>query len=1276
MDKSVKFRIEIDTNGEKVLRTLSVDANDFNDAVKKTVEETRKVSAELERMSRSGMVFMATVEAIDAVRTAVGSLASDFNDFDKGLRAVNTMAGMNADGLDELKGKVEEIAGVVPLAKDELANGLYQVISNGVPEKNWIAFLEESARASVGGLADLEETVKVTSTVIKNYGLEWSAAGDIQDKIQLTAKNGVTSFEQLAQALPRVTGTAATLGVGIDELLASFATLTGVSGDTAEVSTQLAAIFTALVKPSGEAAEMASEMGIKFDAAAIQAAGGMQNFLTQLSADIRAYAQANGVLEEEIYGKLFGSAEALRALLPLTGELSDTFEKNVAAMAGSAGTIAQSFETMAGSAESRMQLMKNRLTTLTDFAGKAASAVQPLLEFAGVTGQAVYSISMVSSAIRKASEPVMAFTSALRGSAVATKALAAHTRVVALAQRMLAACSATAAAGTAGLTVAVTALYAALTCGVALAVTGIAYALSRMGEEASKGAEKTAALKDAEEAAMMESARVKTEIEGEMRKLRELTKGKNDAREAVQALNEKYGEEFGVHKTAAEWYDTLTRKSRDYIKQIGLEAQARVLAQQLAEKQIALEMNYGKRRELWTTGKAGHTNPRVNVVDKESGRVIGEQGGDFVASNAYKALKDEGRGLIADIKEIEQALGVVEAKMKDVGKATQGTAAATDWQTASYARLGKMIDEQKRKVGSLAGVNGDAAKKEADVLRKMEERYGALGKKYGLSESKNGKGDNLYDGKKLIENAETYRELGNNIKYYQDKLEKTKGTETETIALYNKKILMLKRQQEEIAAVGKTKTEQLGNELAYAKKELEEAVTVEAKVRAQAKVEDIQRQIDEATRGRVTIEAETAAGYIVPGSAEDKRESRRNAEGRIQRIRRDYEIGLVGQEEMMREIDGINGRLAKLGLKPVEVEVETKVDGLRRQLTDARKELEGAATVEAKVRAQAKVDDIQREIDRETRGEVTIGAVVEAEYVVKGSSDDVRRSYENALGRVRRIQTDLEIGLVGKKEAMAQIDDLNRQLRGLGKNLKPLKIEVDTRGFRKAMGEMKKGWSSIKGIGSGVESITEALKGNGSAWEKTVAVVDGMISVYEGINGVVELVNLLTSASIFHKGAKVAEAVATGAATGATLADAAAAPEAAAAQVPVIAANKAAAASYLELASAAYFAAHAYIPFAGFGIASGFASGAVAFTKTIGAMAFADGGVIYGPTLGLMGEYAGARSNPEVVAPLDRLRGILRDERNGDGGGEVDFTIRARKLVGVLEKQGRWRKRN
>jgi|TARA_R100000482_G_scaffold29502_1_gene9405 hypothetical protein len=38
---------------------------------------------------------------------------------------------------------------------------------------------------------------------------------------------------------------------------------------------------------------------------------------------------------------------------------------------------------------------------------------------------------------------------------------------------------------------------------------------------------------------------------------------------------------------------------------------------------------------------------------------------------------------------------------------------------------------------------------------------------------------------------------------------------------------------------------------------------------------------------------------------------------------------------------------------------------------------------------------------------------------------------------------------------------------------------------------------------------------------------------------------------------------------------------------------------------------------------------------------FSEGGIVSGPTLGLVGEYPGARTNPEVIAPLDKLRGML-----------------------------------
>jgi len=58
-----------------------------------------------------------------------------------------------------------------------------------------------------------------------------------------------------------------------------------------------------------------------------------------------------------------------------------------------------------------------------------------------------------------------------------------------------------------------------------------------------------------------------------------------------------------------------------------------------------------------------------------------------------------------------------------------------------------------------------------------------------------------------------------------------------------------------------------------------------------------------------------------------------------------------------------------------------------------------------------------------------------------------------------------------------------------------------------------------------------------------------------------------------------------------------------------------------------------------------------------GVQKFANGGIVSGPTMGLMGEYPGASSNPEVVAPLDKLKDLI----GGDGGGT--FVLRGQDLL-------------
>ena len=576
MSNEVRFNIRLHIDGKEKVVTATTAV----DNLRRVVNEAKGATGALqEQLINTNQI----VEKWNNVSNAIGQLSSVLNDFTAESRsfggamaAANTMAGKSGDDFAKLKEQVAELSHEVPVARDELANGLYQVISNGVPEDNWIAFLNKSARASVGGMADLGETVKVTSTIIKNYGLDWDAAGSIQDKIQLTAKNGVTSFEQLAQALPRVTSQASTLGVSIDELMATFSTLTGVSGDTAEVSTQLAAIFTALIKPSSEAAEMAQQMGIQFDAAAIKAAGGMEQFLVSLDKSVKQYAASSGMLEQEIYGKLFGSAESLRALTPLTGKLAEKFREDVADMKNSAGTIDKTFDILSSTGAAKLQLINNKLGEYSDMLQSSIGNVLPYINVAAqmATGAAA-AVSLSKSFNLLAVSSKLAKT------------------VVAMFSPIIEVCSAT----MRGATVSATTLKLAIRSlmiptGVGIAIVALTEAINYLMNSSDDAAKSVDKLSEAEQKAKMvhqqtaqQIASVRSEMMQNIAALKNFKGSKEQEKAMVQQMNTKYGEAMGYYSTVSQWYQTLTANSKAYCNQMINEITIRNLANQAADLQ-------------------------------------------------------------------------------------------------------------------------------------------------------------------------------------------------------------------------------------------------------------------------------------------------------------------------------------------------------------------------------------------------------------------------------------------------------------------------------------------------------------------------------------------------------------------------------------------------------------------------------------------------------------------------------------------------------------------
>ncbi|MDE6860369.1 MAG: phage tail tape measure protein [Duncaniella sp.] len=1181
MAKAVEFEIKIKGDAG-VLRTLTVEAANVDEAIGGIVQSASRAHDGIRRMAEGSIVLDTATRAVQNLQGMVAGLAGPFNSFETAMKKANTMAHKSGEEYDRLTSRVVGLSKEIPLLREELADGLYQTISNGVPEDNWISFLEQTARTAVGGVANLGQAVNVTSTVIKTYGKEWSEAGAIQDKIQTAAELGVTSFEAMSQALPKVSGSAAQLGVELDELLAVYASTTSVTGNTAEVSTQLAAVLNSLIKPTSEASRVADEMGIRFDAASIKACGGFRNFLTQLDASVKEYAASSGMLSETIYGQLFGSAEALRLLGSLTGEQKDKFAQNIEAMADSAGAIDRAFAEMSSSGDSVAAMVKNQILAWTDWAGKVAGMSAPYVQLTANMGTSILSIVQLVSLTKSVVAGLRAWDVATKAAAVTQGVVTATTKAWSVAQAAL---------------------------NVILSLNPIGLIVIAVGA-------------------------------------------------LVAALVTAYNNSEDFRKVCDRVWATVKKL-------------ASVVWDSLVK---AFEMASNVIREAWKWVKEF-----FGIEDADD------------ALEASEIIDRQAKSM-ASLAENNKAVAATGLKVAE----------ATEWQRMSYEQLGKAIEKQKSLVAKLAGTGDTRTKGEADTLRRMEARYASLGKQYSLSgDSSSG---SEFDGKRLIANAASYKELANNIAYYQDKLDRLAPSETAEASRLSAIITRLLKKQEALKLVREGYTvsenpETLGD--------IEQAISHQRKLRENASAANIGAIDSEINRLEDLKTALEAAGHsdIDPAQITTFRQLRNEIsfyEGRLQDVTESERASVNARLIELRKIEKAWNDSIEAMNTPGDISTLDTVEKLSAAVGYYDSRMKNASVAELAGLAKQK-DALERKLALLNRIASAPALKAEADRLASMDGKTLRLELEviglssihDKIRELQRMLADTEMPLAG--EARADAEKSLEKWRAY-----ELQLRKSQLGFTKT-------WESLKGMETGVRSLTEGLKGNGTAWERITALVDGFIQLYDKMRTVINIIKLLTTTTDAHRASKISETAATTADTTATIANTSAALTNTAAKSGEAVAEAVSSGAKLPFpANVAAIAAGVAAVISALAIVGSFSNGGIVGGNSpsgdrllarvnsgemilnkaqqqrlyealngggLSLRPFANGGIAYGPAIGLFGEYAGAANNPEVVAPLSDLQRLIEPV---GGGGTYKFELRARgkDLVAVGERVRRERERS
>ncbi len=321
------------------------------------VSELRKVNTATVGVTKSVGLLTTALRAVPfiGVADAARRFFKGFADAENAAAAVRTL-GVDSERLQKkLLGVTAELKGQV--GQTELLAASYDVASAGFNDAASAAdILKAASLGAKGGLSDLNTVADATTSGLNAYGLTSDEAAKLVDGFIQTQNDGKIVVAQYAQQIGRVAPVAAAAGVGIEDLNAAISTVTAQGVPIESTFAGIRQIIAGVLKPTAEAAKVAETLGIEFNTAAIKAKG-FGGFL----ADV---VQKTGGSEVALT-QLFGSVEAISALLPLTNDGLVSFNENLENQAKSAGAAKNAANELGGTVTSQLTAIFNNVGTLS-----------------------------------------------------------------------------------------------------------------------------------------------------------------------------------------------------------------------------------------------------------------------------------------------------------------------------------------------------------------------------------------------------------------------------------------------------------------------------------------------------------------------------------------------------------------------------------------------------------------------------------------------------------------------------------------------------------------------------------------------------------------------------------------------------------------------------------------------------------------------------------------------------------------------------------------------
>lgn len=333
--KLVTATKSLTTMGRMKLNGITSAIRTLGKETTKALESVEDLKAEYEAVEDLG----SSIASSAAIPAAVGSAgAYAYAQFSLKVGELNTLLDGTLEKQKELESQALAISSAYGIDAVEVAEGYYNAVSSGATTAGEeMIFLDVAARTAVAGATDLGSAVDGLSNIMNGFNVPTEKAVDVSEALFTAMKAGKTTVGDLSRELAKSSGTAASLNISYEELLASAAAITTTGTPTSEAFTQISASMAELLT-NDDIGEVFASAGYESAAMAIEILG-LQGALDLVSQSVDGSTQA-------MYN-LFGSQEAARAAITLTNTAAGTFNDIMLEMDTRAGALDSAYRTVA-----------------------------------------------------------------------------------------------------------------------------------------------------------------------------------------------------------------------------------------------------------------------------------------------------------------------------------------------------------------------------------------------------------------------------------------------------------------------------------------------------------------------------------------------------------------------------------------------------------------------------------------------------------------------------------------------------------------------------------------------------------------------------------------------------------------------------------------------------------------------------------------------------------------------------------------------------------------